>query len=136
MARFLHIGFTWKDSPPKIGEIESILNKIADDWLRYSAESWIVWSARPASDFFYAVKTQMGENDMVLIAGLNMTDRNGWQPKWVWEWMDLKRELGPPPPPAPPPADFGNLLTGLGAHSPFAAGYPSLESLLNPPTKK
>jgi len=110
MARFLHIGFTFPDGLPKVSEFEPVFNTIAEDWLRYNANSWIAWTARPASDFLYALKPRMGPRDSVLIVGLDMSDRNGWQPQWVWDWIDRKRQLGPPPPPKAPTPDLSGLL--------------------------
>jgi hypothetical protein len=124
MNRFLHIGFTFNEGLPKVQELEPLFNALAPDWIRYSPNCWIVWTARPASDFMYALKNVVGQTDSFLIVKIDMSDRNGWQPLWVWEWMDKKRNLGPPPPPALPPPDlatlFGNnpppgLLGGLGS---------------------
>src|SRR5215471_3862205 len=61
-----------------------------------------------------------------------LKDRTGWQPQWIWEWIDRKRQPGPPPLPALPPSDLGDIL-GLGAPNPFAGG---ISGLLNPPRKK
>jgi hypothetical protein len=114
MDRFLHIGFTWS-GVPKTAELEPLFDALSKDWLRYSPTSWIVWTDRPASDFLYALKPKMGAEDLVLIVGISMSDRNGWQPKWIWEWIDRKRQLGPPPEPAPPPRDWARGLLGLAA---------------------
>jgi hypothetical protein len=123
MDRFLHISFTFNEGVPKVQELEPIFNALAPDWLRYSFNCWIVWTSRPASDFFYSLKPAIGQSDSVLIVKLDMAERNGWQPKWVWEWMDRKRRLGPPPPPEDlqgllstlgRPPGLGDLLSGLG----------------------
>jgi hypothetical protein len=134
MDRFLHISFTFNDGLPKVQELEPVFNYMAPDWLRYSQNCWIVWTARPASDFLYGLKPLIGASDSMLIVKLDMDDRNGWQPKWVLDWMDRKRQLGPPPPPANPPSDLGNMLTALGGG---ALGTPyGLAGLLNPPFSK
>jgi hypothetical protein len=109
MNRFLHIGFTFNAGPPKVRELEPTFDVLAPDWLRYSPTCWLVWTARPASDFFYGLKPFLGPSDSLLIIKADMSERNGWQPPWVWEWMDRKRQLGPPSPPAPPPADMNAL---------------------------
>jgi hypothetical protein len=117
MNRFLHISFTFNEGLPKVQELEPLFNALAPDWLRYSFNCWIVWTARPASDFLYALKTVIGPSDYVLITKLDFSDRTGWQPKWIWDWMDRKRQLGPPPPPAWPSSDLWNALnqsSGLG----------------------
>ena len=140
MAKFFHIGFTFRDGPPKVVEMEPIFNRLADDWLRYAANNWIVWTPRPASDYFYALKPILGINDSMLIAKLDLSERNGWLPQWMGEWMDKKRQLGPPPPPAPPPSDLGGILAGLVDPNPYSFGiggpgpFSGLGRLLNPPS--
>jgi hypothetical protein len=139
MNRFLHISFTFNEGLPKVQELEPIFNALAPDWLRYAFNCWIVWTARPASDFLYSLKPAIGPTDSILIVKLDMSDRTGWQPQWVWEWMDRKRQVGPPPPPALPPPDLENILSGLGK-SPYdfsgLGGLGSLGDLLNPPKKR
>lgn len=123
MNRFLHISFTFNSGEPKVQLLEPVFNAIAPDWLRYSPNCWIVWTDRPASDFLYVLKPMIAESDSILIVKLDMTDRNGWQPQWIWEWMDRKRELGPPPPPAPPPADYNALLNFNALNNPHWLNY-------------
>ncbi|SRR5216684_61383 len=133
MARFLHLGFTFPDGLPKTAELEPVMNFLSEDWIRYSPYCWIVWSSRPASDYLYAVKPLLGPRDTVLIVGLKMEDRNGWEPQSVWEWIDRKRQLGPPPPPTPPPSDLPTGLLGFGGLGRSSFFGDSLVGLLNPP---
>jgi hypothetical protein len=79
----------------------------------------------------------------VLITKLDFSDRTGWQPKWIWDWMDRKRQLGPPPPPAWPSSDLWNALnqsSGLGGVAGggiFGGGLSGPNNaLLNPPDDK
>lgn len=133
MSRFLHISFTFNEGLPKVQELEPAFNALAPDWLRYAFNCWIVWTARPASDFLYTLKPAIGQSDSILIVKLEMSDRNGWQPQWVWEWMDRRRQLGLPPPPAPPPTDLGSLLNALSLPAPRNPNEPfSLSDLRNP----
>jgi hypothetical protein len=141
MNRFLHISLTFNEGLPKVQELEPLFNALAPDWLRYSFNCWIVWTARPASDFLYALKAAIAPTDSVLIVKLDLSDRTGWQPQWIWDWMDRKRELGPPPLPARPSPDLFGLLTQQhsGLASPFSpglSGLGGLGGLLNPPEKK
>lgn len=135
MDRFLHISFTFNEGLPKVQELEPVFNFLAPDWVRYAPNCWIVWTSRPPSDFLYGLKPLIGPSDSMLIAKLDMTDRNGWQPEWVWNWIDRKRQLGPPPPPVEPPSDFGSMLRALGG-SDALSPYGGLGGLLNPPNFK
>jgi hypothetical protein len=140
--RFLHISFTFNEGLPKVQELEPLFNALSADWMRYSFNCWIVWTARPANDYLYALRAAIGQSDSVMIVKLDLSDRTGWQPKWIWDWMDRKRELGPPPPPAPPSADLWGLLAESGVQNPFSpqdtGGVlgPAASWLLNPPDKK
>ncbi len=133
MNRFLHISFTFNEGFPKVQELEPVFNFLAPDWLRYAPNCWIVWTLRPASDFLYGLKPALGASDSVLIVKLDMSDRNGWEPRWVWEWIDRKRQLGPPPPPAPPPNDIYNLADVFG--DPLFPNYANALAKLLPPKK-
>jgi hypothetical protein len=42
---------------PKVQELEPIFSFLAPDWVRYTPTCWIVWSARPASDFLYGLES-------------------------------------------------------------------------------
>jgi hypothetical protein len=134
--RFLHISFAFNEGLPKVRELEPLFNALAPDWLRYSFNCWLVWTARPASDFLYALRAVIGASDSIMIVKLDLSDRTGWQPEWVWQWMDRKRRLGPPPPPAPPPVDLYSLLTQAGVDNPLPPGFGAWAGFLNPPDKK
>jgi hypothetical protein len=131
--KYLHVTLLFSGPRPPENMLVAAFS-LADDWLKYANDCWIIWTARPASDWFYIFKNILGPNDMMLIVGLDMQERNGWMPQWIWEWIDRKRQLGPPPPPAPPPHDLGALLSGI---SPLSGGLGLLgnpfSNLLPPP---
>jgi hypothetical protein len=104
----LHVGFNFK-GPPKITELQPIFNK-AKDWIRYAPNCWIVWTNRSANQWADLLKPKLGPEDSVFICQLDMTNRQGWLPKWVWEWLDKSRSQFPPPPGPPsklPPPPVG-----------------------------
>ena len=137
MNRFLHISFTFNEGLPKVQELEPLFNTLAPDWVRYAFNCWIVWTPRPATDFLYALKPAIGNSDSILIVRLDLTDRSGWEPMWIWDWMDRKRQLGPPPPAAPPPPDYAGLLSQLPPDSPLSpfSGGGGLFGYLSAPDK-
>ena len=90
--RFLHIGFTF-NGPPRMRDLEPIFSSSGDQWLRYSAGSWIVWTEKSVSDWYAIVKPHIATSEFVLIVGLDMTERNGWQPQYIWDWIDSKRGI-------------------------------------------
>ena len=117
--RFLHIAFNWRVSG-KVVELEPTFSHFADDRVRYAPNCWIVWTSRPVSDFYYALRPQIADQDAMLIVGLDMNERNGWLPKPIWDWIDRKRfqTLPPPAPLAPPPPDYKDNASQLLFGSP------------------
>jgi hypothetical protein len=90
--KFLHIGFTFA-GPPRMKDLEPAFAASGDDWIRYSAASWIVWTEKSAADWYIIVKPYIAAYEYILIVGLDMADRFGWQPKYIWDWIDSKRGL-------------------------------------------
>lgn len=90
--RFLHIGFIFS-GPPRIKDLEPVFDASNDDWMRYAGTNWVVWTERPASEWYALVRSYIAPNEQVLIVGLNMEDRSGWLPSWMWDWMDSRRGI-------------------------------------------
>jgi hypothetical protein len=91
MARkFLHIGFTFA-GPPRMKDLEPVFTASGDDWIRYSAASWIVWTEKSATDWYMIVKPHIAPFEYILITGMDMNERMGWQPQSVWDWIDARR---------------------------------------------
>jgi hypothetical protein len=116
MPRFLQVGFTFP-GPPKIKELEGPFST-AGDWIRYSSHCWILWTDRSPQEVFTILKPYLSDHDHFLILGVNMTERNGLLPEWIWNWMNLRQQYQP------------NALTGvagltaLGGQSPLGLGFP------------
>ncbi len=74
-------------------DLEPVFYASGDDWVRYSAGSWIVWTEKTAAEWYLIVKPHIAVYEYVLIAELNMNERFGWQPKYIWDWIDSKRGI-------------------------------------------
>jgi hypothetical protein len=105
MARFLHVGFNFPGSP-KIKELEAPFS-VAGDWVRYSPLCWVVWTQRSAQEVFTILKPYLINEDQFLIAEINMYERNGWLPEWIWKWMNERQQYQITNPPTG--------LSGLGS---------------------
>lgn len=90
--KFLHIGFAFS-GPPRVVDLEPIFNGSDDDWIRYSATSWIVWTQRSANDWYLVVQPHIGPQEQVLVVGLDMNERSGWLTKSIWDWIDIRRGI-------------------------------------------
>jgi hypothetical protein len=88
-GQFLHIAFKWS-AAPKTTELEATFNQ-AVDWLRYTPNCWIVWTTSSAQKWFERLKPHLGASDHMFICRLDVTERNGWLPKWLWEWLGKQR---------------------------------------------
>lgn len=112
MARkFLHIGFVFT-GPPRVKDLEPVFDASGDDWMRYSASNWIVWTERSAAQWYSIISPHIALSEQVLIIGVDMNERYGWLTRSLWDWMDVRRGtsrvlLGeilaqlPSPPPKP-----------------------------------
>lgn len=90
MNQFLHIAFKWSGQP-KIKELEPVFNK-AVDWLRYAPNCWIVWTSSDVQKWKERLKPCLGEHDYMFICELNINNRQGWLPLWMWSWINKKQK--------------------------------------------
>ena len=88
-GQFLHISFKWT-AVPKTNELEPVFN-YAIDWLRYAPNCWIVWTTSSAQTWFRRLKPHLGPQDHMFICRLDLTERKGWLPKWIWDWLGKRR---------------------------------------------
>ncbi len=89
MSNFLHVAFRWH-GPVKAEELEPTFNA-AEDWLRYAPNCWILWTKSSAQEWHRKLKPFLSEKDHMFICRLDMSDRQGWLPQWIWDWMNKSR---------------------------------------------
>jgi hypothetical protein len=114
MARFFHVGFHFAGQP-KIKDLEAPM-AVAGDWVRYASQCWILWTEKTPQQIYSIIKPYLSQDDQFLIAEMNMSDRYGWLPEWIWKWINDRvafqpSALGVAPSPyynpfAPPPSPF------------------------------
>jgi hypothetical protein len=90
MHRFLllSIGYSVIANPQAL---EPAISVIADDWVRFNSNSWILWTDKTIFTCFEIIKGRLLPNDQFLMVKLDTTERHGWEPQWVWEWFDKPR---------------------------------------------
>jgi hypothetical protein len=114
MNKFLHITVAFAEVP-KIKELEPAITTVCDDWLRYSATTWIIWTGRSANDIAMHLRAYLAPNDQFYIVKIDLSEQQGWLPKWIWDWLNKNRQpslpgLGQIPPQNPfypPPGGIG-----------------------------
>lgn len=89
MPKFLHIAFNWT-SGLKVEELTPEFNK-AKDWVRYAPNCWIVWTTSDMETWYARVRPYMKNEDYVFICEINLKNRQGWLPKFIWDWINKPR---------------------------------------------
>jgi len=113
MSQFIHVNFIFA-GVPKMRDLEPVMTALADDWIRYSTNGWVLWTTRTAPQIYSALIQHIDLADCLLIIPLDVDTSIGRMPPWVWEWFkskgvpvrvgqDLERHLAdhlrlPPPP--------------------------------------
>lgn len=111
--RFLHLGVSF-DGGPRTLEVEAYLNTYTPDWLRYSANTWMIWTSYTPQQLSDAIKPLFAHDQTrYLISVLDASaGMQGMSTQFVWDWINRPRDTGwtPPqpraiptlPPPGPP----------------------------------
>jgi hypothetical protein len=88
--KFIHVAFTWS-RVPKIKELEGPLFSKADDWMRYSANCWILYTLNDSSWWYEQIRHYITKTDRVFIVELKLQEKSGWLDKWAWNWLNKPR---------------------------------------------
>lgn len=90
-AHFLHVSFHFKQ-PINIKAIEAVFNK-ASDWIHYMPNCWIIKTKGRAQKWYELLKPCLGPKDNVFICEIDLSERQGWLPKWVWDWIKKQNDF-------------------------------------------
>ena len=87
--RFLHISFA-DPVDPKV--VQSAFDK-ANDWMRYTANCWIVYTNSEPEKWFTRIREVLPEpkTQGFLILEVDVTERHGQLQEWIWEWIHKDR---------------------------------------------
>jgi hypothetical protein len=97
IPKFLHIGFNWSGLP-KVDELKAVFD-IAHDWLRYAPNCWIVWTTSEPVIWHNRLVPHITNKDRFLVIEVDPKNKQGWEDKFVWEWLNKDRSsLFPLPP--------------------------------------
>src|SRR5258705_6241618 len=93
MARkLLHIGCMFPILPKTLA-VDAVLNGTNDEWIRYASNNWIIWTEKSAGEITKVVRGAYGTEDQLLVVNLDAQEKDGSLPKWVWDWIDSKRNV-------------------------------------------
>lgn len=84
--QFLHISFSWSGKT----KIDELLPKfdLALDWVRYAPNCWIVYTTSNADKWYGRLSAYLGKGDHMLICRLDVSEKQGWLPSWIWDWLN------------------------------------------------
>ena len=91
--RLFHIGIRPAE-PVDWGRLERILGSIGD-WLRLNESNWYVWTTERAVILNQALQPLIGPKGSIVILQIDTSpesERWGFAPKEVWDWINDKRD--------------------------------------------
>jgi hypothetical protein len=89
--RFLHISFKWDNGDPKIAQLKPVFDR-APDWFRYTSNCWVVWTSLSAEKWYERLRPFLTDADTLFIVKLDVSERQGWLSKSMWDWLDKERK--------------------------------------------
>ena len=106
--RFVHItiGYAAPGTPPEL--LEPVINALANDWLRYTTNAWILWTNKHIVTCMEVIRDRLLPQDHLFIHPIDMTEVPGGSlPPWMWDWVNRGRnpisgEVFTTPPPVSP----------------------------------
>jgi hypothetical protein len=110
MNKFYHRSFIFP-GVPNMRDLEPAFSESGDDWIRVSATTWIIWTAKDTNAISYRVMPLLDMYDNFIISEMNPRLTFGRMPPWVWTWINAKSPgsvvvydvLSPPRPALPKP---------------------------------
>jgi len=93
---YLHIAF--HVPVPTMGlsvsaKVQPVINT-ADDWVRYSFNCWIIWTAE-SPDEWYGKLIKIPElsslSFFIIKIDMSAMNRSGQFPQWIWDWINRSR---------------------------------------------
>jgi hypothetical protein len=84
-TQLLHISFNFKGQV----DYEALKKKfdLAIDWVHYMPSCWIVKTTSNAQKWYERLRPHIGPKDHLFICRVNINERQGWLPRWVWDWI-------------------------------------------------
>src|SRR6266851_3339677 len=88
--KLFHVGIR-TDEPVDQHRLEKAFD-FAGDWLRLNQFNWYVWTTDSAVHLNELIQPLIGPNGSVVILPIDTSERWGFAPKAVWDWIDDKRD--------------------------------------------
>ena len=84
----LHVGLGKPDLDAK--KLVAVFNE-ADDWLRYGANCWLLWTDLSAREWCNRLEGVLDKPDRrFLVCKLDIEERAGWLSDTSWKWIQAR----------------------------------------------
>jgi len=84
-AEFYHISLDLRSEVDEVALAKRL--DLALDWIQYMPTCWIVRTTSDAGKWYSRLKPLLGKRGHLFICRLDISQRQGWLPKSVWEWI-------------------------------------------------
>jgi hypothetical protein len=103
MHRYFHLSIHYR-SVPVPENLEPVISVVADDWIRYNSNSWVLWTDKTPSTLEEMIAGCMLAGDGFLLLEITLAQFRafGRAEQWIWDWLNTPRtrkEYLPGPPP-------------------------------------
>jgi hypothetical protein len=58
-------------------------------------QAWVVWTDKSPLEIHNMLVPHILNEDNMLIVPIDASVKQGWMPKWVWDWFDSKQHPNP-----------------------------------------
>jgi hypothetical protein len=118
--RIYYIGINWESFPfpPPVDVVEKTLAPVGD-WIRLNKFTWFISTTYSSKEVYEMLRQVLTSVSQILVVKIDPTDRFGWAPQWVWDWIDSQRQETPRTlagilSQAPPSGGIGGSGSGFG----------------------
>jgi len=102
--KVFYVGIKWARehlrSPEavRVTQIERDLDPLGD-WVRFDSHTWFLSAECSTQDIYDKLKASLASvgpfDDLLLVIKLDPSERFGWAPQWIWDWLDGQRQDPP-----------------------------------------
>lgn len=126
--RIYYIGIRWEPYPAVL-QVETVDRVLAPfgDWIRLNGLTWFLSTSNLSAQIYENLRVALTSAEHILVIALDPTDRFGWAPQWIWDWIDSQRKE--------PPKTLAGILgqaptaIGIGGQQPSRSGIAPQSSL-------
>jgi hypothetical protein len=90
-AKFIHIAFNFEGRDSPDDALKKEFNR-ALDWVSYAPNCWILYTTTSIDQWYKRVKKIVPSDASILIVEVDLNNKQGFLPPYVWEWLNKNRD--------------------------------------------